>query len=213
MGRHSADVVSPFAPLHRITPTLAKVTGLSAATRFLQNRKSLGFSLSLGMVLISLVNPYAETFAASADETHYVNYFEQSLVNASISVEVTRGGYEVITGNEAKAVFVELADIPSANTVQSIAYAKMAAQGWGREQYSCLVKLWNRESNWRVNAENKSSGAYGIPQALPGSKMATAGADWRTNPETQINWGIGYIKERYSTPCSALSHSDHFNWY
>ena len=89
----------------------------------------------------------------------------------------------------------------------------VAAQGWSDSEYQCLVLLWNRESQWNPYAENASSGAYGIPQALPGSKMASAGADWRTNPVTQINWGIGYIKGRYGTPCSAWAHSNAVGWY
>jgi hypothetical protein len=72
-------------------------------------------------------------------------------------------------------------------------------------QFGCLDNLWSRESGWRTTAENPS-GAYGIPQALPGSKMATAGSDWQTNDKTQIRWGLGYIKDRYSTPCGAWSY-------
>ena len=83
---------------------------------------------------------------------------------------------------------------------------------WSDKQYSCLVKLWNRESGWRVNAHNPS-GAHGIPQALPGKKMASAGPDWKSNPHTQIKWGLKYIKGRYKTPCGALSHSNKHNWY
>ncbi len=96
---------------------------------------------------------------------------------------------------------------------RSLAKPIIAAQGWGDSEYQCLVLLWNRESQWNPYAENASSGAYGIPQALPGSKMASAGADWRTNPITQINWGIGYIKGRYGTPCSAWAHSNAVGWY
>jgi hypothetical protein len=84
---------------------------------------------------------------------------------------------------------------------------------WGDKQHSCLVKLWNRESGWRTNAHNKSSGAHGIPQSLPGKKMASMGADWKSNPETQIKWGLKYIKGRYKTPCNALGHSNQHNWY
>ena len=83
---------------------------------------------------------------------------------------------------------------------------------WSDKQYSCLVKLWNRESGWRVNAHNPS-GAHGIPQALPGKKMANAGPDWKSNPHTQIKWGLKYIKGRYKTPCGALGHSNKHNWY
>ena len=96
---------------------------------------------------------------------------------------------------------------------RSLAKPLVAAQGWGDSEYQCLVLLWNRESQWNPYAENASSGAYGIPQALPGSKMASVGADWRTNPITQINWGIGYIKGRYGTPCSAWAHSNTVGWY
>jgi hypothetical protein len=70
-----------------------------------------------------------------------------------------------------------------------------------------------RESRWNHVAENPSSGAYGIPQALPGSKMASAGDDWATNPETQIRWGLGYIDARYGSPCAAWEHSEEKNWY
>jgi uncharacterized protein YabE (DUF348 family) len=81
------------------------------------------------------------------------------------------------------------------------------------DQYACLVALWDRESGWRVNAANRYSGAYGIPQALPGSKMASAGSDWRTNPATQIKWGLGYIKGRYGSPCGAWGAFKSKGWY
>jgi hypothetical protein len=85
--------------------------------------------------------------------------------------------------------------------------------GYGLDQMPCLNKLWNKESNWRTKAANPSSGAYGIPQALPGKKMASVGSDWRTNPVTQIKWGLGYIKGRYNKPCNAWSHSQRVGWY
>ncbi|MCI1649385.1 MAG: CHAP domain-containing protein [Bifidobacterium tibiigranuli] len=94
-------------------------------------------------------------------------------------------------------------------------YAKSALND--DTQYNCLVQLWDHESGWRVDAENASSGAYGIPQALPGSKMASSGSDWKTNGVTQVKWGLGYIKSRpdYGTPCAAWekwqSRSPH--WY
>lgn len=107
---------------------------------------------------------------------------------------------------------------PSAPTdpsgAQAIARDMMASQyGWGADQFGCLVPLWQKESGWNVNAYNKSSGATGIPQALPGSKMASAGADWQTNPATQIAWGLGYIADRYGTPCAAWDHSESVGWY
>jgi SLT domain-containing protein len=87
------------------------------------------------------------------------------------------------------------------------------ARGWDQQEFACLDSLWTKESNWRVNAANSHTGAYGIPQALPGTKMASAGADWRTNPSTQIAWGLGYIANRYGTPCAAWAHSQAQGWY
>jgi hypothetical protein len=94
-----------------------------------------------------------------------------------------------------------------------IAQALLAEYGWSGDQFSCLDALWTRESNWRVSAANSSSGAYGIPQSLPGSKMATVAPDWRTNPITQIRWGLGYIEDRYGSPCGAWGHSQGHGWY
>lgn len=85
-------------------------------------------------------------------------------------------------------------------------------RGWGGSQYTCLVQLWNRESSWNVHAYN-SSGAYGIPQALPGSKMSSAGSNWRDSAQTQITWGLDYISDRYGNPCGAWAHSQSHNWY
>jgi hypothetical protein len=105
------------------------------------------------------------------------------------------------------------AGIPDPGTAQAIAYALVLERGWDEAQYSCLVALWNRESHWNVYASNKNSGAYGIPQALPGDKMATVGADWQTNPRTQIIWGLGYIAGRYTNPCGAWTSSETRGWY
>lgn len=87
--------------------------------------------------------------------------------------------------------------------------------GWGEGEWSCLVSLWIGESNWQWDATNPSSGAYGIPQSLPASKMATAGSDWKTNPITQMEWGMDYIKQSYGTPCGAKSFWDSQSphWY
>ncbi|WP_433333801.1 transglycosylase SLT domain-containing protein [Spirillospora sp. CA-294931] len=95
----------------------------------------------------------------------------------------------------------------------AIAKPMVRKRGWSTRQYKCLVKLWNRESHWNHKARNRSSGAYGIPQAMPGRKMRSAGKDWRTNPRTQIKWGLRYIKGRYKTPCGALKHSNRRGWY
>jgi len=96
---------------------------------------------------------------------------------------------------------------------RSIARLLASDRGWGDGEFSCLNSLWNKESEWNYQANNGSSGAYGIPQSLPGSKMASAGSDWQTNPVTQIKWGLQYIANTYGTPCAAWGHSQAVNWY
>lgn len=103
--------------------------------------------------------------------------------------------------------------VVSAGGAKGIAQQMVAGKGWSNSEFQCLETLWERESNWNHLAQNPSSGAYGIPQALPGGKMASHGADWRTNPATQIAWGLDYIQGRYGTPCGALNHSYARGWY
>ncbi|HEX5190876.1 MAG TPA: lytic transglycosylase domain-containing protein [Streptosporangiaceae bacterium] len=105
------------------------------------------------------------------------------------------------------------APIPSPGTAQSIAYNLLPSFGFNaKQQFGCLDNIWSRESGWRVTAAN-ASGAYGIPQALPGSKMATAGPNWQTNATTQIKWGLGYIKDRYGSPCNGWAFWQAHGWY
>jgi len=96
---------------------------------------------------------------------------------------------------------------------REIARALLAEFGYTSDQFDCLDSLYMSESGWRVDADNPSSSAYGIPQALPGEKMASAGADWATNPVTQIRWGLGYIQDRYGSPCGAWSFKQGAGWY
>jgi hypothetical protein len=95
---------------------------------------------------------------------------------------------------------------------KKIAKKMVQERGWPKAQYKCLVKLWQAESGWNVTAGSES-GSYGIPQAYPGSKMSKAGKAWRTNAKTQITWGLGYIKARYTTPCGAWGHFSSHHWY
>ena len=110
----------------------------------------------------------------------------------------------------AAAPSAPTAPAPSPGTAKAIAEQMLTARGWGTDQYDCLVTLWNNESGWRVTASNSSSGAYGIPQALPGSKM---GPGWQTDATVQIRWGLGYIASRYGTPCGAWSYWQAHGWY
>lgn len=97
--------------------------------------------------------------------------------------------------------------------LKQYAYDLVISYGWTEEDYECLIKLWNRESGWRPDAVNKSSGACGIPQSLPCSKMKSEGSDYATNGKTQIRWGLKYIKSRYETPAKAWEHSQRKGWY
>jgi hypothetical protein len=96
---------------------------------------------------------------------------------------------------------------------RTIAQALLTEFGFDQDQFGCLDSLWTRESGWNVSADNPTSSAYGIPQALPGSKMSSAGADWATNPVTQIRWGLGYIQDRYGSPCGAWAMSESQGFY
>ena len=119
---------------------------------------------------------------------------------------------------EAPATFRPIATLDAAATSQRAtarhrAQLMLAHYGWRQRQWPALDKLWNRESGWNKYAQNPYSGAYGIPQALPGRKMASAGRHWRSNATTQIRWGLGYIKSRYGTPRAAWAHELAYGWY
>lgn len=96
---------------------------------------------------------------------------------------------------------------------RSLARSLMTEYGMSSSDFTCLDRLWSSESGWNVHANNPSSSAYGIPQALPGSKMASAGPDWQDSAETQIRWGLGYIENRYGTACAAWSFKSARGWY
>src|SRR4029077_1092450 len=96
---------------------------------------------------------------------------------------------------------------------RQIAQAMLGSFGWSSSQFSCLDPLWEHESRWSVTAANPGSGAFGIPQALPGSRMASAGPDWQTSAATQITWGLRYIRDTYASPCAPRSQEQPTGWY
>ena len=119
----------------------------------------------------------------------------------------------VIVKKPVDEVRIVGAKVPNGNANAQLGMQMAAERGWKGGEWGCLYQLWNHESRWNHLAQNPSSGAYGIPQALPGSKMAGAGGDWATNPATQIRWGLNYIAGRYGTPCGAFNHWQNNNWY
>ncbi len=96
---------------------------------------------------------------------------------------------------------------------KDLARALMPEFGLNASEFGCLDNIWSQESGWNIHADNPSSSAYGIPQALPGSKMSSAGPDWATNAETQIRWGLGYIHDRYGSACGAWGFKSGHGWY
>lgn len=180
-------------------------------------RPSFGFAFSVAFVLVTIVDPYSGTMASAS--TIQVYDFDSASSDQTYGyastqkISYSRGGFNIVTGDDAAAMFVEAAGIPAPGTAKGYALELLDSMKYGDDQFSCLVKLWERESNWRHTAKNRSSGAYGIPQSLPAIKMATEGPDYLTNPETQIRWGVKYIKGRYGSPCGALAHSDKLGWY
>ncbi|WP_241980354.1 lytic transglycosylase domain-containing protein [Cryobacterium glaciale] len=187
-----------------------------------------GFTAACAFVLVTVVDPYSGATASPyfqiAGSTADVGPAQAVLVAGGYTNTITRDGYAVTEKPKPVPVVVAVekktqsftapsAAVPDPGSAQAYAYDAVAARGWGEDQYSCLVSLWQKESGWRVNAENSSSGAYGIPQSLPGSKMASAGEDWATNAGTQIEWGLGYITDRYGTPCGAWGKSQASGWY
>ena len=168
--------------------------------------------MTLCFVLVPIIDPSAafamtvETVTAPAKNTEPLQ-------------TVTAGGSQALSATRTQFTTSKIlpkapaAGTPDPGTAQAIAHEMVLARGWNEEQYSCLVALWERESHWNVYAHNAKSGAHGIPQALPGEKMATVGADWETNPATQITWGLNYIAGRYADPCGAWSSSETRGWY
>jgi hypothetical protein len=184
---------------------------------------------SAGIALVSVTDPYAGATAAPF-------YQKPVLIKASgvqrykidggyVLVDVSRDSFKVIdapapapapkaaSGSSAGSTSSGAASYTTpVGTAQTYAAKAVASRGWAPSEFSCLVSLWNRESGWNTHAANPS-GAYGIPQALPGSKMASVGGDWQNSYQTQITWGLGYISGSYGSPCGAWAHSNAYGWY
>ena len=174
----------------------------------------LAFLACICLVLVPMTDPTAAiSLSAAADEQPAeVDEAGQRLTAEDGSVLTADRAQFNVTRIQVAPV-VPAAGIPDPGTAQAIAYDMVIARGWSEAEYACLYSLWNKESHWNVNAHNAKSGAHGIPQALPGEKMASVGADWATNPTTQITWGLGYIEGRYGTPCGAWASSQSRGWY
>ena len=177
-------VTDPYAGA---TAAAAPLLGSGAATRDYQVQR---FAIQGGYVLVSVTRDKLKAVKP-------VIVVHDTAVAAS-------GGGSASSGGAAYTTPV--------GTAQTYAAQLVASNGWGAGEFSCLVNLWNRESGWNTHAYNPS-GAYGIPQALPGSKMASFGSDWQNDYRVQIRWGLSYIRGSYGAPCGAWAHSNAVNWY
>ncbi|WP_066042667.1 lytic transglycosylase domain-containing protein [Herbiconiux solani] len=226
MSKH-LEVSTRPAPRTRARGVGRRTTRIGRATLQLAGLAAVGATAFVTVVAPNLGAPPASaTFQGSFAQG---SVGSQSLeVSGSVAASVFRDGYTAKEAPKPEPVIIQAATpakaadsgcpdpsaaVADAATAQAVALDLAAQRGWTGEQYDALIALWSRESGWRVNALNKSSCAYGIPQALPGSKMASVGDDWLTNPATQITWGLNYIQGRYGDPVAALAHSDANHWY
>ena len=185
-----------------------------------------GLAVTLGVVTESspIGDPAAAALAAhqghSADSYHAsgrpvtgdrTRVLSRSEARSPIDEQKERALNQQSGGQVTKRVD-QTPDLSSADP-RTIAKVMLSREGFGADQFSCLDSIYSQESGWNVHAANPTSSAYGIPQALPGSKMATAGANWENDAATQIEWGIGYIKGRYGSPCNAWGFKQGHGWY
>ncbi len=189
----------------RAKNTLRDATVVMASTR---DRVDVG---NLTASVTSLANYEALNLDAVISLTGQTRTIAATVQAAAVEVDRTAAA---ATAAAADAAATALAAANTPDGARATARDLAASRyGWGESQFSCLAQLWAKESGWSYTALNESSGATGIPQALPGSKMASVGSDWQTNASTQIRWGLDYISRGYGTPCSAWSHSQAMDWY
>jgi hypothetical protein len=189
-GRRSG-AVSPFRLRRRVLAVLAVL-------------------VCTGIALVSVTDPYAGATAATfykepvlAAKQQGVQRFAITGGYVLVSIKRDRFRTEIVTADGSTAAAAPTGPVAPVGVAQAYAAGLVASHGWAASEFGCLVNLWNRESGWNSHAANPS-GAYGIPQALPGSKM---GGDWQNDYKVQIRWGVGYIAGRYGSPCGAWGHS------
>jgi hypothetical protein len=183
------------------------------------------WGVSASLLLVATILP-----AASALETTLPSTLEQDSTNSAAVVEPDQAAVSLLAEDDlaataSGAIFSsDLALVSSVSRQVELARTPLGAKkvaksillneyGFSEKEYKCLNSLWNKESHWNYKARNKNSGAHGIAQALPASKMNVVSTDWRTNPVTQIRWGLRYISIRYETPCKALAKHKRSNYY
>jgi hypothetical protein len=187
-------------------------TGIAVSSGILMKSEAPGNAASAALASTSLV----QQAAPSAGDESAVDTAALAERTATASRSDRRTAVDAVKksalNQDSGGQVTETEDLTSQDP-RTIARAMLPEFGFGSDQFSCLDSLYMSESGWNVHADNPSSSAYGIPQALPGSKMSSAGSDWESSAATQIPWGLGYIKGSYGTPCGAWSFKQGHNWY
>jgi hypothetical protein len=197
-----ASTAAPYAASHT-----ARTAGSQAATMAAVQRVRFGLGARVEAIKLAEARAAvarARALAAREHAAHVAHRKHEALLAAA----VTRRAAQRQPSQQQTQQPVSVAS----GSPRQIAEGMLGQFGWSG-QFSCLDSLWNVESGWNPTAENPNSGAYGIPQALPGSKMASAGPDWQTDAATQILWGLRYIQSTYGSPCAAWSHEEAAGWY
>ena len=172
---------------------IADAAGAASSASSFDVGQSLGATASIGLAGLAAAGQVSPTLPQTTAATGTPDVTATPVTATPVTVQSTGAA---VTG-----------------TPREIAQSLASARGWSADQWTCLDQLWQRESKFETTIRNSRSGAYGIPQALPASRMASAGADWRTNPVTQVQWGLSYIGIRYATACNAWTHWKHYGWY
>ena len=183
------------------------------------------WGVSASLLLVATILPAANALEISAPSTLQQDSPQSAAIIESDEASVSLFAEDDLAATASGAIFSsDLALVSSVSRQVELARTPLGAKkvaksillneyGFSEKEYKCLNRLWTKESHWNYKARNKSSGAHGIAQALPASKMNVVSTDWRTNPVTQIRWGLRYISIRYETPCKALAKHKRSNYY
>jgi len=226
MSTKRARVITVAAAGTLTLATIISVAGVTLSTGAAAAGTTNAFLTSVDAKAAAVQTSYSDGGASSAQEAIILSktraaeavHQQQAAVEKDAAAKAAKAKADAAKAAKARAaanaaVKARAAAATPSGTPQQIAQQMLGHYGWSGGQFSCLSPLWEHESGWKVTAENSSSGAYGIPQALPGSQMATAGGDWQTNAATQIKWGLTYIQDRYGSPCGAWGHEQSAGWY
>ena len=193
---------------------------------FKRSKKSVAiWGVTASLLLAATILPAASALEIAVPSSNELEATNTSSLVEPVAATAALLAEDALAVTASGAIFSsDLALVSSASRQVELARTPMGAKkvaksilideyGFNEKQYQCLNSLWTQESNWNYKARNKRSGAHGIPQALPANKMSVVSTDWRTNPVTQIRWGLRYITIRYETPCKALAKHKRSNYY